>query len=215
MQTVPASVTRYGLSQIVNHLLNLENPIPFEFLIDEEVLRVSLGGHVGAKGISTESVLQVEYFPAVLPPELNEEHQHDDWVSCMTRISGHGATEIVSGCYDGMVRVWEEGEQVASFAAHDGPMKTCVAVTSTNQLLTAGGDGEVYVWEMKEKEYPRMMARFCGHENAVEAAAVRPDGERCATAGWDMDIMVWRCGESLQKEMEDNPRIDGEALRKK
>ena len=37
--TVPGKLTRYGLSEVVNHLLGTETPTPFDFLVDGVLLR--------------------------------------------------------------------------------------------------------------------------------------------------------------------------------
>jgi hypothetical protein len=50
--TVPAKLRRYGLSELINHLLENSKPIPFDFLIGEEFLRTSLAHFMEAKGIS-------------------------------------------------------------------------------------------------------------------------------------------------------------------
>ncbi|CAG7897200.1 unnamed protein product [Brassica rapa] len=49
---IPSSVTRLGLSSIVNSLLTLEKPELFDFLIDGELIRMSLEQFLDAKGIS-------------------------------------------------------------------------------------------------------------------------------------------------------------------
>ena len=39
---VPGKLTRYGLSEVINHLLNLDPPKPFDFLVQGELVRTSL-----------------------------------------------------------------------------------------------------------------------------------------------------------------------------
>ena len=65
---VPGKLTRYGLSEVINHLLALDPPKPFDFLVDGELVRTSLEKLLLRKGISAESILDVEYIPAVGPP---------------------------------------------------------------------------------------------------------------------------------------------------
>ena len=59
--------------------LAADPPRPFDFLVGGELLRLSLKKHLLAKAVSAETVLEVEYVPAVLPPRPKEEHPHDDW----------------------------------------------------------------------------------------------------------------------------------------
>ena len=75
--TVPGKLTRYGLSEVVNHLLSLsaaseENEtksIPFDFYIDDCLLRTSLAKMAKKLSKSAEQTLVIEYVPAQMPPE--------------------------------------------------------------------------------------------------------------------------------------------------
>ncbi|EFN51158.1 hypothetical protein CHLNCDRAFT_141384 [Chlorella variabilis] len=210
---VPANLTRYGLSQIINHLLALDPARPFDFLIDGELLRLSLHRHLLAKHISAEAVLRVEYVPAVLPPTPKEEHPHEDWVSAVAGCGGGGSSGgaplLASACYDGVVRLWAGGECGASFVAHKGPVQAAVAVATRSAspgagplLLTAGNDGAARLWvgvaaAARGGAAPEAAALLKGHTDTVQAAAAAPDGNLCATGGWDSRLLLWRCGDVL------------------
>ena len=215
---MPADATRYGLSQIVNHLLGLDKVVPFEFLVKDEVLCASLGSHISTRAISTEGVLRVEYFPAALPPSPRDEFIHDDWISCATVMNAPGSSKqstssstsqedwiLVSGSYDGLVKFWNgSGDVVKEFVAHTHPVKSCTTIGDM-QLLTTADDGSVHVWDVAEshmrgRDNAPLVARLTGHRSSVESSSVRPDGERCVTAGWDKEILVWKSGQSLASE---------------
>ena len=213
MQTVPANATRYGLSQVVNHLLEGDEYIPFEFLVEDELLRASLGEHVAARNTSTEATLEVEYFPALLPPEPKDENEQEDWISCISILKDDANADvnlISTAGYDGLVKVWNEGTELSSFEASTCPIKSSVA--SRGQLLVTGNEGTAIVWELspdhlmsgQSAEDPALLASLGGHESGVEASSVRPDGERCATAGWDTTILLHKMGKSLKEYVQDN-----------
>ena len=184
------------MSQIINHLLALDPARPFDFLIEDELLRLSLHQHLAAKELSTETVLEIEYVPAVLPPTPKEEHPHDDWISAIAVLPT--THRLVTGCYDGVVRLWQDGDTVASFAAHKGAVKAAAVVSTASQLITTGADGVARVWETSSvSSAPELMAVLKGHTASVDAVAVSPDGERCVTGGWDGQIFMWRAGEVL------------------
>eukprot|EP00887_Chlorella_sp_A99_P000459 scaffold17.g459.t1 len=212
---VPANLARYGLSQIINHLLALDPPRPFDFLINGELLRLSLHKHLLSRKISTEAVLEVEYVPAVLPPKPKEQHPHDDWVSALA--SWGEGDALASGCYDGVVRLWSGGECSTSFAAHSSAVKAAAAVASSAGplLLTAGGDAVVRVWQglgQENPERPQPVAVLRGHSDSIEAAAASPSGNACLTAGWDGRLLLWRCGDRLLEAAQAGPDEDeGEA----
>jgi len=48
---IPATWKRYQLSQLINKALSLSKPIPFDFLVRGEILRVSLGEWCAEKGV--------------------------------------------------------------------------------------------------------------------------------------------------------------------
>ena len=100
---VPGALTRYGLSEVVNHLLALDPPKPFDFLVDGELVRTSLRKLLLRKAISAEKTLDVEYIPAVGPPAETSVGKHEDWVSA---VDGGFAGAIATGCYDGTVGLW-------------------------------------------------------------------------------------------------------------
>ena len=91
---VPGKLTRYGLSEVINHLLNLDPPKPFDFLVQGELVRTSLEKLVVRKAISAESALEVEYIPAVAPPSEEATGKHEDWVSA---VDGSWAAAVATG----------------------------------------------------------------------------------------------------------------------
>ena len=124
----------------------------------------------------------------------------------------HDGTNLVTTAgYDGFVKIWDEGNEVSSFAASTCPIKSSVAISSCGQLLATGNEGTAIVWELSPEylsgesaEAPALVACLGGHESGVEASSVRLDGERCATAGWDTTILLHKMGESLKKYVQDN-----------
>jgi ribosome biogenesis protein YTM1 len=52
---------------------------PFDFIVDGELVRKSLDKHLLEHNISPEAVVEVEYVPAVAPPEPKSSIPHDDW----------------------------------------------------------------------------------------------------------------------------------------
>ena len=55
--------------------------MPFDFIIDEQLLRTSLGAYVQSKGLTEETALEIEYIESILPPQFADSLPHDDWVS--------------------------------------------------------------------------------------------------------------------------------------
>lgn len=49
---VPASLNRFGLSEVVNQMLELEKRVPFDFSINGQLIRSSVAKHLAEKGVS-------------------------------------------------------------------------------------------------------------------------------------------------------------------
>jgi hypothetical protein len=64
----------------LNDDATIDPPRPFDFLVEGQLLRAPLHKLLVAEGVSAESVLTVEYMPAVLPPTSNQQCPHDDWL---------------------------------------------------------------------------------------------------------------------------------------
>ena len=196
---VPGKLTRYGLSEVVNHLLALDPPKPFDFLVDGELVRTSLQKLLLRKAISAEKTLDVEYIPAVGPPSEESVGKHEDWVSA---VDGGFAGAIATGCYDGTVKLWSNaGPRLLTVAV---PNATNNAVTSVALLpgdgdkitLVAGAhDGVARMWDATfsgKKASANASRVFVGHTAAIAEIAAAPGGDRFATASSDGTARVWR-----------------------
>ena len=102
---IPGKLTRYGLSEVVNHLIQdqmdedededeeddaatrknaVKAPIiniPFDFFVDGNLLRTSIAKMAKRLGKSAEQTLIIEYVPAQMPPEEKKTEQKKEWIS--------------------------------------------------------------------------------------------------------------------------------------
>ena len=84
---IPSEWRRFQLSELINKVLqntadNGRKPVPFEFVVEGQVLRGSLEAWVKRnRGTDEESVVNVEYRRSLLPPEEVGRFEQDDWVS--------------------------------------------------------------------------------------------------------------------------------------
>lgn len=176
--SVPADLGRYGLSEVVNAMLAAAaamaeaEQLPWEFLIGGEMLRGKLGDFVDQRKISTETVLEIEYLPAVLPPKPRQEHPMEDWVRCVDAAAAASSSSstasispdsssyiVMSGGYDGIARLWDgEGRSIRECRGHSA------AITGVNILptdfakplfqervvlaVTGSKDGRCMLWRM-------------------------------------------------------------------
>ena len=211
-----SDLRRYALSTLVNALLQSEKPIPFEFLINGTFLRTTLDQYLTANGISAETTLTVEYVRAIMPPVYLASFQHDEWVSSVDVLSktspaaiwaGNagikvpGQERILSGCYDGLLRVWNMSSEViaTSPSADEGGAHSAILAAkfiSPSQIASSGLDRTVRIWEYSEDAdgfsasiTPKL--ELHGHKMAVNSLAVHHPSSRILSASQDHSIRFW------------------------
>lgn len=207
---VPARLTRNGLSEVINALLATEEPRPFDFLVDGELLRTSLEKLLLLKKLSAESTLSIEYIPAVVPPKLRDARPHDDWVSA---VSCTQSGDVISGSYDGLGRIWrEEGTCWCTLAGHTDAI-TSLAVPQTEAqagaddvIFTASKDRRLRQWQVAPRSSKTDGTRaellsathiYEGHKASVQSVAASPADStevQLCSGSWDATIMVWPMG---------------------
>ncbi|PON83486.1 Guanine nucleotide-binding protein, beta subunit [Trema orientale] len=204
---IPSNLTRLGLSTIVNNLLQAENsdwePLPFDFLIDGELVRMSLEKFLLAKGISAEKILEIEYIKAVVPRKEQEPSIHDDWVSA---VDGSSPGVILTGCYDGLGRVWKAaGECTHILEGHSSAITSASIINPEGEervtVATASKDQTVRLWKFSTEEpvNSRLKIRpfkiLRGHKASVQSVSAQTSGDMVCSGGWDCTISLWQTNE--------------------
>lgn len=176
-QTVPANASRLGLSQVINSLLSLSPPLPFEFLVGGELLRGSLGEALEASGASLEQTVDVEYVRAVLPPSERPPARQEDWTAALATVplgwrdawevpaaaaaaaigdgDGDAATPfgaVLSASFDGRARLWLSPSAAPAAPSVPAPLRAATASASEPLVFFGGDEGAVDVWKVGEAE---------------------------------------------------------------
>ncbi|KAK3012286.1 hypothetical protein RJ639_012956, partial [Escallonia herrerae] len=209
---LPSNITRLGLSTVVNNVLQsgpsfysarllpfdvLRVPVidfrrdnwrhePFDFLINGELVRMSLEEFLLAKGISAEKVLEIEYIKAVAPRKQEEPSFHDDWVSA---VDGSNPGFILTGCYDALGRVWK-----AAGLYVENDTGALVATASKDKTL------RLWMFDAEESRGDptkiRAYKTLRGHNASVQSIAAQPSGDMVCSGSWDCRINLWQTKES-------------------
>lgn len=207
---VPAALARYGLSEVVNRLLSLERPVPFDFLVDGEFLRTTVAGYMEAHKLSSEKVLRLEYVFALSEPEQSEVDQVPDWISGVATLQALPSAVFAAVSYDGTARIYSGSRAQTTLRLSDTAV-TCIAalpVAGGSHLVAGGKDGCVRCCALRHGAKgesaeqavagPVATLRPPGTARAVEAVAVSEDGTLLSSAGWDSgEISVWNADGSL------------------
>ncbi|XP_071722846.1 ribosome biogenesis protein WDR12 homolog [Rutidosis leptorrhynchoides] len=201
---IPSNLTRLGLSSIVNGLLKSGKPDwktePFDFLIDGELVRLSLQQFLLAKGITAERTLEIEYIKAVAPRKEEEPSLHDDWVSA---VDGSSSGFILTGCYDNFARVWKgPGLCTHLLEGHTGPVSSVCIINSEDPqnvtAATASKDRTLRLWKFNAEEsfdQPAKIGAYkmlCGHKASVQSVAAQTSGDMVCSGSWDATINLWQ-----------------------
>lgn len=221
---VPVSLKRYGLSEVVNHLLPRDDPVPFDFLIDGVLLRLSLDEYLTKNGLSAETFLHIEYTRAVLPPLFLASFANEDWVSSVDTIhagseavaAARGSVDlqpqILAGGYDGVVRTYSMlGAVEAQYVGHLAPVRA-VRWVYAHRIVSGGNDHQVRMWKTGARagdgagegdvEAARTVAILAGHRAPVVSLAVLQALRRILSGGSDHVVAVWSTSAKDMKQVE-------------
>lgn len=200
---------RYQLSTLVNRLLETEKPVPLEFLINGQFLRTSLDDFLTQNGISTETALSVEYVKALIPPLYVASYEHEDWVSSVDVLSASSKAaqwadkrsnepvrdRILSGSYDGLLRVWNmSSEVVATGQGHTASVKAAKFL-SPAQIVSSSIDRTLRFWKYEDAEIGKgslaLALELYGHKSSVDNIAVHAPSSRILSASSDNTLGFW------------------------
>ena len=209
---VPGRLTRYGLSEVVNHLLGAPTPTPFDFLIDGTLLRTSLAKLALRLGKSAEATLVVEYVPALGPPTAAETTKCEAWVSS---IDGSWAKAVVTGSFDGKARLWSpvgkllcelEGAEERVCSVSLAPPSAGADAENACVVLAASADHTLrsYAVTLTGKKCELGEQRvFKGHEGTVTDVASAYGARLFASCSVDCTARVWKIdgGESANEKV--------------
>ncbi|KAK4499773.1 hypothetical protein PRZ48_007959 [Zasmidium cellare] len=204
---VSTELKRYQLSTLVNRLLDTEKPIPLEFLINGQFLRTSLDEFLTQNGISAETLLNVEYVKALVPPLHVASYEHDDWISSVDVLSSSSQAaqwanttdpiqnRILSGSFDGSLRVWNaSGSAVATGQGHKSRVNAAKFLSPT-QVVSGSMDRSVLLWDYKDSQTStgtlKPKLELVGHQSSIEDLAVHAPSSRILTASADHEIGIW------------------------
>ena len=160
-------------------------------------------------GISAETSLNVEYVKALIPPLYVASYEHDDWVSSVDVLSASSkagqwagdryntefGNRILSGSYDGLLRVWNMSSQVvATGQGHTAPVKAGKFLSPT-QVVSCGIDRTLRMWKLDDSATgtgsltPSL--ELYGHSSSIDNLAVHTPSSRILSASFDHSVGLW------------------------
>ncbi|KAK6334659.1 ribosome biogenesis protein ytm1 [Orbilia javanica] len=210
---IPTNLKRYGLSTLVNHLLETPKPIPFDFLIDGKYLRTSIDEYLTEAGLSSEKPLDVEYVRSQLPPTYIGSFEQDDWISSVHISSSSTSTAILTGSFNGTAQITSlSGDVLArTVPMHTQSVKSATWIsqprsgTSSSEasFLTAGLDRTINLWSYTPSENPSETLQvsptisFISHKSTVNSLSYSPSTSQFLSSSSDNTVALWSTDPSL------------------
>lgn len=202
---VPVNWRRSQLSTLVNKVLqtadNERATVPFDFIVDGELLRTSLDEYLAQHGRSSEETLELEYIRSTLPPSFKDAAKQDDWVA---GLDARHPSLTLAASYDGNVRIWNTealADEPATYApayAHGSASLTSAQwLEPGTSVVTGAMDGTVAVWRRPgtdaQMHQVLQAAELRHHVGPVTNVDVAPEGSPATvlSAGWDGSIAIW------------------------
>jgi ribosome biogenesis protein YTM1 len=214
---VPSSLARYGLSEVINKLLDRDPPVPFDFLVNDTFLRTSVADYLESHKLSSEKVLKLEYVLALSEPETKQVDKSPDWIASVTALGTLPTPWFAAVGYDGTVRVFEENTSRFQTQLSDCPLTAVTALptgsgkSAGSLLLAASKDGAARCCALRRSSNSACLGPAAALRASTEAAlscateavAFNEDGTLLATAGWDHEVRIWNADPALFVEPTD------------
>lgn len=206
---VPTNLRRFGLSEVVNHLLQPDIRIAFDFLLDGTLLRSSLQEYLDINSLSTENTLSIEVIESIIPPRPLASYQHEDWIADVH--ASEDGKLYLTGCYDGIVRIWDQsGQCTTTMKGHTGPVKA-VRFVDTDKIVSTSQDRSVKWWQCVNDKWINTFESKA-HDATIESVAAQDD---CTITGdYNGTIKVW-LDEDDEVAQDTNSTVDSLTPQKK
>jgi ribosome biogenesis protein len=182
---IPTRLKRSGLSEIINHLLAIQDRVPFDFIIDGKFLRNSIENYLKVNSLSSENLLRIEFVRVSLPPQESATLNHDDWISSVA--VEKSLPFVATGSFDGKLRIWDEQATIVDSTGGQDAVKS-VEWLSHNVLITGDIKGNVLGYSFTGQVLEQRFSCI-GHTGSVESIAISE--KVFATSSWDKTIKIW------------------------
>jgi ribosome biogenesis protein YTM1 len=218
--SVPSNLGRSGLSEVLNHLLELDEFVSFDFLVNDRLLRSSLVKFIQFYQITTEDILNIKYFPARNVSEEIQSSEAESWISSIDVLN---ADYAAAGCYDGSLLIFNPSDLSTTVKqqCHEDPINSLLlweesSNSSNVRAATCSKDNLIKIWEVNsEKKSVTLMHHLKGHVNSVESISrislPSSDDDILLSGDWNGNLFGWK----LSKISNSNKKGESEQSKKK
>lgn len=132
-----------------------------------------------------------------------------------------GHERIVSGSFDGALRIWNmSGEVLVTSTGNKEPAIKTAKFLSASQAVSSGDDGIVRIWNYREEDDGMSAAlslklELCGHKRGVSTVAVHQPSSRILSASADSSVGLWSTRKSDAPAVPVSEQTTGAANKKR
>lgn len=212
--SVPAKIDHLSLNKLLNQLLKdsggVLKDVEFDFLVQNELLRVPLSEHLQERGTSTEATVEVEYLERTPAPEPQDSILHDDWVASVKVCD----KLVLTGHYDNTVAIHTtKSVPVRILKEHTDRIRAVSWINDEDPakgFITTSHDLSAILWHWDaSSKTAESRVVFKGHERGIDSVGVSPNAERFATGGWDTHLKIWSASFDYNEDEPASKRIKG------
>ena len=192
---IPADWRRFQLSELINKVLDhTAQPVPFDFLVQGsgQLLRTSLQDYLNSQKLTTESILELEYFQSVLPPKHAATLPTQDWVNDV-QIKGD---TYLSACYDGSVSLFTSSA-TAPTTIQTSSLPTLSACFVQDRIASAGMDRVIRIHSSINAD-AKVQYSLATHTGPI--SSVRSSKGKILSASWDGLVALWTLDEAYKTD---------------
>lgn len=196
---IPSDTTPQQLEELLNQLIESEEPVPFAFYIDSSEVSETVGAILKEQNKSTESVVSIEYRPLSI-------YRVVPLTRCTDSIPGH--TEAIlhisfspsgdvlgTGGGDMTVRFWDAQTctPIQTCKGHKNHV-LCTSWSPSGKYFASGDkDGKICVWNGTTGE---LVCELSGHRQWITSLCWEPlhlskNCERLASSSKDGTVIIW------------------------
>ncbi|KAF4678235.1 WD repeat-containing protein 12 [Perkinsus chesapeaki] len=175
------SLSRSGLSSMLNDLLSLDEPAVFDFIVNGQFLRTSLADFYSQNGLSSEVACKIEYVLAMPEPETSEVTQEEEWLSCVEIVGGADSRFYATGSMKGSWSLYAGEGHHKLFGQRDSDASVLSLAGLDDVIATGSRDGLVRFYSLADnKKSSKLMSSanngIKGGIAAVTALTISSDG---------------------------------------
>lgn len=184
---IPLDSTPSNLSALVNHLLGLEEEVPFKFFVHGVLLHGPLTELLSSLEHTTEMQVLLEYTPDKQLPEDHREQACPDWIRC---VHAQDPRDILAGSFDAVVRIYPSagGAPPQEYPGHRAAVTGVCWMAQGTRFASCSSDWTLRLWS---KDRPAAEALLKGHEAAVQCMAYDPAREVVVSGDFDGKLGFW------------------------